>query len=77
MGFAKKHKAADFLQLPFYKPHLFRFLLKSMLYAEHIQYTAEGVVFEGGMTRGQRTRPLLLFQFVIQGTIQTELFPVS
>lgn len=44
VGFAEKHKAADFLQFPFYRPRLFRFLFKSVLYAEHIQYTAKGGV---------------------------------
>lgn len=42
----KNQKAGDFLQLPFYKPHLFRFIFKSLLFAEHIQCTAEGWVLK-------------------------------
>lgn len=47
VGFEEKHKAAHFLQLLFYEPHLFRFLFKSMLRAEHIQSTAEGGGLKG------------------------------
>lgn len=46
------------LQLPFYEPHLFRFLFKSTLYAEHIQYTEEGFFFEGDFFEGGMTRTM-------------------
>jgi len=40
-------KQQIFLQLPFYKPHLFRFVLKSVLCAERIRYTEEGGFLKG------------------------------